>query len=98
MTHTDEIVVIDPAAEDSTKAIALAERLHSLAGSRIGLIDNAKHMASEVLDEVQALLESRYRAASFIRYRKANASIPTPPDALASLAQSCDAIVHGVAD
>ena len=98
MSVTESITVIDPAAEDSVTALALAPRLHSLAGARLGLIDNSKHMASELLDAVQSLLESRYQVKAFKRYRKNNPSIPTPRDSLADLIGSCDAIVHGVAD
>ena len=98
MTSSDEIIVIDPAAEDSATAIPLAARLPSLAGCHIGLIDNSKHMAAELLDEVEALLRSRYAAASFTRHRKSNPSVATPPDVLGALTQSCDALVHGVAD
>ena len=98
MTNNDDILVIDPAAEDSATAMLLAARLSSLSGRRIGLIDNSKHMASGLLDEVEALLQSRYEAASFTRYRKSNPSVATPPEVLSSLTRSCDALVHGVAD
>jgi len=98
MTNTNDIIVIDPAAEDTAVTMALAARLPSIAGCRIGMIDNSKHMASEVLDEVAALLIEQYKAASFTRYRKSNPSVATPPEVLSSLTQSCDAIVHGVAD
>ena len=98
MTNSNDIIVIDPAAEDSATAMPLAARLPSLAGRRIGLIDNSKHMASELLDDVQALLQLHYDVASFTRHRKSNPSVATPPDVLSSLTQSCDALVHGVAD
>ena len=98
MMSSDDIIVIDPAAEDLATAMLLAARLPSLAGRHIGLIDNSKHMASELLDEVEALLQSHYEAASFTRYRKSNPSVATPPEVLSSLTRSCDALVHGVAD
>lgn len=92
------ITIVDPAAEVDTASEALARRLGSLQGARLALIDNSKHMAAEVLDEVEALLKSRFGVKEVTRYRKANPSIPTPPDVLAKLAGSCDALVHGVAD
>ena len=98
MTNTDDIIVIDPAAEDAAVTMALAARLPSIAGRRIGLIDNSKHMASELLDEVEALLKEQYKAAAFTRYRKPNPSVATASEVLSSLTNSCDAIVHGVAD
>ena len=98
MNTTQSITVIDPAAEDAVSALALVPRLKSLTGARIGLIDNSKHMASELLDAVEELLKSRYQVKLFKRYRKNNPSVPTPFDILTGLIGSCDAIVHGVAD
>ena len=98
MNVTESITVIDPAAEDSSVTLVPAPRLASLAGTRVGLIDNSKHMAAELLDAVQELLQSRYQVTAFKRYRKSNPSVPSPRDVLAGLIGSCDAIVHGVAD
>ena len=92
------ITIIDPAAEDSAATESLARRLPTLNGMHIGLIDNSKHMAAELLAEVEVLLQQRYGVKKVTRYRKANPSVPTPPDVLASLTASCDAVVHGVAD
>ena len=94
----DTIVIVDPAAEDSAAQEKLARRLGTLAGTHIGIIDNSKHMAGELLQEVEHLLQLRYGVKEVTRYRKSNPSIPTPPDVLASLAASCSAVVHGVAD
>ena len=98
MNVTESMTIIDPAAEDLVTALALVPRLKSLTGARIGLIDNSKHMASELLDAVQELLKNRYQVKLFKRYRKINPSVPTPRDTLTDLIRSCDAIVHGVAD
>ncbi len=94
----DTVVIVDPAAEDAATEATLARRLSSVAGMHIGMIDNSKHMAGELLHEVEELLQKRYRVKQVTRYRKSNPSVPTPPAILASLVASCDAIVHGVAD
>ena len=93
-----EVVIVDPAAEDVTKSMQLAQRLATLAGARVAIIDNSKHMAAETLHAIEELLQSRYHVQAFSRYRKSNPSVPTPPDVLAGLLGSCDAVVHGVAD
>ena len=98
MSTADTIVIVDPAAEVAAVETAGARRLNSIAGRHIGMIDNSKHMASELLIAVEDLMRERYRVGKFTRYRKANPSIPTPPATLASLVASCDAVVHGVAD
>ena len=92
------ITIVDPAAEDSATSENLARRLKSVAGMHLGLIDNSKHMAAELLMEVEGLLQSRYGVKQVTRYRKSKPSVPTPPEVLAGLVASCDAIVHGVAD
>jgi hypothetical protein len=93
-----EVVIVDPAAEDAAASVQIAQRLASLSGARIAIIDNSKHMAAELLHAVEGLLQSRYQVQAFSRYRKSNPSVPTPPDVLAGLLGSCDAVVHGVAD
>jgi hypothetical protein len=97
MTAT-EVLIVDPAAEDTTRAMELAPRLNSLAGAHIAMIHNSKHMVTELLDAVEELLQSRYQVKTFSHYRKANPSIPTPPEVLVQLLGSTDALVHGVAD
>ncbi len=94
----DTVVIVDPAAEDAATEATLARRLGTLAGTHVGVIDNSKHMAGELLQEVEQLLQQRYGVKQVTRYRKANPSIPTPPEVLAGLVASCDAVVHGVAD
>ncbi len=94
----DTVTIVDPAAEDTAVAENLAPRLKTLTGTHVGVIDNSKHMAAELLAEVEVLLQQRYGVKQVTRYRKANPSIPTPPEALTSLTASCDAFVHGVAD
>jgi len=94
---SSEIVVVDPAAEDTVTESALAPRITALKGSRVVLIDNAKRMAEEMLQEIGSMLESRY-GAEVSYYRKRSASVPTPPEILADIASRADAVVHGVAD
>ena len=95
---TSEIIVVDPAAEDDVQKAALAPRLNTLQGARVGFIDNSKHMAEEMLREIEALLKSRYGVSAFSHFRKLNASVPTLPEVLKDLTTSCNAFVHGVAD
>lgn len=94
----DTVRLVDPAAEVETKHEALAPRLASLKGKRVALIDNTKHNVEPYLDATRKLLEQRYGVAGVEYYRKYSASVPTPPEVLDRLAQSCDALVHGIAD
>jgi hypothetical protein len=78
--------------------MSMAPRLGSLSGVRVGFVDNAKHMAQQMLNAVQDILKTEYGVGSFDYFRKKNASIPIPPDVVAKMATHCDAIVHGVGD
>ena len=95
---SETVAIVDPAADEAPHQLAGAQRLATLSGIRLGMIDNSKHMAAELMAEVEAQLHERYGVREFTRYRKANPSVPTPPEVLAGLASSCDGIVHGVAD
>ena len=94
--HT--ITIVHPAAEDIARQLALAPRLPSLRGARLAFIDNSKHNADAFLQTLETILTRDYGIERVERYRKASPSIPTPPEILVRLAESCDALVHGVAD
>lgn len=93
-----EITIVHPAAEDVARRLALAPRLPSLQGARLALIDNSKHNADAFLQTLETILTRDYGIERVERYRKASPSVPTPPEILARLAESCDALVHAVAD
>jgi hypothetical protein len=95
---TPTLRLVDPAAEIEARREALAPRLETVEGARIALIDNTKHNADRFLAATRALLEKKYGVAGFEYFRKFSASVPTPPDVVERLTQSCDALVHGVAD
>lgn len=97
-TDADTILIVDPAAELQSVTLSIAPRLTSLKDARIGIVDNAKHMALPLLKELESVLTAEYGASSFNYYRKDNASIPMPTDSMAVMAASSDAVVHGVAD
>jgi hypothetical protein len=92
------MIVVHPAAEDAVKTIRIAPRLPSLQNIALGVIDNSKHMAAPLLRAIEKELETRYGVRTQLRYKKANASVPTPPEKLAEFIASCDAVIHGVAD
>jgi len=92
------MIIVHPAAEDVARQLGLAPRLPSLRGARLAVIDNSKHNADTFLSELEGILRRDYGVERVERYRKASASIPTPPEILARLAESCDALVHAVAD
>jgi hypothetical protein len=90
--------LVSPIAEDVPVQFSLAGRLPALQGTRIGMINNSKHMAAEFLETVEALLRKQYGVEHFERYEKLNAAIPSPPEVIQRFVESCDAVIHGVGD
>src|SRR2546425_9709296 len=92
------ITIVHPAAEDIARQLSPAPRLPSLRGARLAFIDNSKHNADAFLSTLQTIFVRDYGVEHIELYRKASPSIPTPPEILVRLAESCDALVHAVAD
>ena len=91
------ITVLDPTAGGVPPPARLAPRRASLAGTRVGLLDNGKVNVDRFLDHVEAILRAEHRVAEVVRRRKPNMSAPAPPAMIAELV-ACDAIVSAVGD
>ena len=98
MVATQVTTVLHPAAEGTAKRQQLAPRLTGLQGITVGLIDNHKRNADVYLEELGRLLKEEHGISRVETYRKISQSMPTPPEVLDQLAESCDAVVHAVAD
>jgi hypothetical protein len=91
------IRVLDPTFEESITTAARPDRLTSLAGSSVGLLDNGKPKGREFFDYVEEILRSEYGVANVLRFRKPDASRPASDDMIAA-ASRCDAVISGVGD
>jgi len=91
------IHVLNPTVEVEAQPARLATRLRSLAGRRLGLLDNGKFNGARFYDWVEELLRREFSVAEFVRRKKTDLSRPVPPQTLAELS-SCDAILSGVGD
>jgi hypothetical protein len=93
-----KLVLISPVNEATVAESALAPRLSSLRGKRVGLLDNSKSKADKMLDMVATILNARYGFANIVRHRKPSASKPAAPEAIEELARTCDLAIVGVGD
>jgi hypothetical protein len=59
--------ILDPTSEAVVEPGQRAARLDSLDGKRIGLYQNGKLNARELMDQVELLLRRRYRVAGIVR-------------------------------
>jgi hypothetical protein len=75
-----------------------APPLPSIDGARIGLLENGKLNAPEMLHEVAQLFVDRHGCSVRLLKSKANASAPAPANTLAALAQDVDFMITGLGD
>jgi hypothetical protein len=75
-----------------------APPLASLEGMRIGILENGKLNAEEMLREVGALFVERHGCTIRPIYSKSNASAPAPANTLVKAAQDVDFLITGLGD
>lgn len=92
------IVVLDPIAEVRDVAARLRERPATLDGKRLGLLDNTKANASELLRAVEARLRSRFRLDAVLHKAKPLAAVGADPAVLDELAARCDVAIVAIGD
>ncbi|MBM3942881.1 MAG: hypothetical protein FJ316_08160 [SAR202 cluster bacterium] len=93
-----EYVLVNPTTQAEAANFNGAPRLLTLAGARIGLIDDSKRNADVLLQEVAEVLRTRYEIGEVRWHRKPSASRPADPEAMKELSEKCDAIVVAVGD
>jgi hypothetical protein len=69
----------------------------TLAGRRLGFLDNTKANFELLLRRMEAVLRTEAGLAEVVYERKANSSTPAPPEILARL-RDVDLVVTGSAD
>ena len=90
------IRLYDPTAEARAVAARLAPRLTTLAGKRVGILDNGKANAGTLMLAVTRILQERYGAGEIVKRDKPVAGPPSP-EALDALSR-CDLALVGSAD
>ena len=90
------IRLYDPTAEPRAVVAQLAPRLTSLAGKRIGILDNGKANAGTLMLAVAKVLQERHGVTEVVKREKPVAG-PPKPEVLEALAQ-CDFALVGSAD
>ena len=75
-----------------------ASPLASLEGMRIGILENGKLNAEEMLREAGALFVERHGCTVRTLASKSNASAPAPGNILVKVAQEVDFLLTGLGD
>ena len=88
----------DPTSSGPQRTLFRAPALASLEGKTIGVLENGKLNAVEMLREVAALFEARHGCTLHAVYSKSNASAPAPAGILAQAAAEVDFLITGLGD
>ncbi len=88
------VSVLLPNGTADIAAKILAPRLATLAGARIGILDNCKEFADLVLGGVAEVLRRDYAPREVRFWKKSYLGIPAP--FIAEMAAGCDAVINGV--
>jgi hypothetical protein len=72
--------------------------LASIDGLRIGILENGKLNAEEMLNEVGNLFVQRHGCTVRTLAHKSNASAPAPSNTLVTVAQEVDFLITGLGD
>jgi hypothetical protein len=92
------IEILDPTVEVATRTVAFVPRPQSLAGKRIGLVENTKFNSDRLLQKIGEVLVEEYGAAGTRMWRKRNASVPAHQEIVEELRATCDVMVAGIGD
>lgn len=90
-------LLVDPTQQASRAAVAQAARPADLRGLRLGLVENTKHNAAALLEEVAAFLRDELAPATVNRY-SVPATLPAADEVLDQIASECDLVIEAVGD
>ena len=92
------VSMLDPTSPPLPVDARMAERPDTLNGKVLGLLDNHKLNANNLLDDIERLLSERYEFAEVVRTFKPDVSRPAPSDTLDELIEQCDVVVTAIGD
>ncbi len=101
MASTIASTIIDPTVSSSVSEkgrMPRAARTASLAGARVGLLENTKRNAADLLDGIGEALVRDLGASELVRRTKKQFALPLTDEVLVELSESCDVVVVGVGD
>ncbi len=100
VAHHKEVEMVSKRREQSEeqRADALAPRLRSLDGQRLGLLSTGKRNCDALLAEIGALVGQRHRLTAVRSWSKPSVYRLSPIRRLEEIAAQCDAVVAGLGD
>ena len=90
--------LFDPTVNVPNKTNKRAEVLPNLDGKVIGLLENGKLNAANMLEETAKIFEKSHNCSIEAIYRKDNPSAPAPAELLFKVANHVDFLITGLGD
>jgi hypothetical protein len=90
--------ILDPTGTPRPRHIPFAERISTLDGQRICLLDISKPKGDVFLDRIEQLLLEQFHAVDVLRRRKPTFTRPAPDELRREIGQSAGAIIEALAD
>jgi hypothetical protein len=88
----------DPTTSGPQRELFRAPSLICLDGKTIGILENGKLNATQMLRELARLFEERHGCKVRAVYSKSNASAPAPAQILTKVAEEVDFLITGLGD
>jgi hypothetical protein len=92
------VEIYDPRFEAAGRRIAYVPRPKSLAGLRIGLVDNTKHNSDQLLLRIAGILEREHGAKGHLIRRKKSSGAKPHDEMVTEYKGACDVVIAGVGD
>ena len=90
--------VYDPRGVVGAEKKAIAARVRSLDGLRLGILDNTKWNANKLLRELRDQLQAAHALAAVNYYRKESFAAAAAPALLAEIAAQNDIVLTAIGD
>ena len=92
-------ILVNPLDESQWPAARPAQRLDSLAGTSIALLDISKRGSSVFLDRLESLLKQDFGVKEIVREVKPTFAKPAPPEVIERLRRArVQAVIQALAD
>jgi hypothetical protein len=98
MTSDTSEIVFDPRGIVEATPMSLAPRVASLAGARLGVLDNTKWNANRLLKRTAAKLQDRFAFGAVTFYRKESFSKDADPALIQQIAAANDVVLTAIGD
>jgi hypothetical protein len=98
MSGEGKMQILNPVAEKEELNYSLAERLKSLEGRTVGLLDNLKPNANVIVSRAARMLAIRFPSIQIISRSKPVQAAPVPDSIVQEFSERCALVLNALGD